>query len=206
MSSGCENLPMGMVDRNFARISGVSSPMKLARSGVSPATGLTAFTRTPYGGEFHRHRARRGDHPALGGVIPAEVRARRHPGRRGDVQDAALTGGLHRRNECPRRQKDGLVVNRHHPVERLLVHILQRARLVRDAGIVYEYIKRAEMLLRRRRHRAGKPIVVYKLGRSAAGQQLAVSHTGAMIGSDAAADVLFPRPWHCPRRSIRKSV
>ena len=38
---------------------------------------------------------------------------------------------------------------------------------------------------------AGKPIIVYKLGRSAAGQQLAVSHTGAMVGSDKAADAFF---------------
>ena len=35
--------------------------------------------------------------------------------------------------------------------------------------------------------RAGKPIIVYKLGRSEVGRELAVSHTGAMIGSDAAA-------------------
>lgn len=38
---------------------------------------------------------------------------------------------------------------------------------------------------------AGKPIIVYKLGRSAAGQELAVSHTGAMVGSDKAADAFF---------------
>ena len=30
---------------NFARISGVSSPMKVASSGVSPATGLITLTR-----------------------------------------------------------------------------------------------------------------------------------------------------------------
>ncbi|MGH6798115.1 MAG: CoA-binding protein, partial [Roseiarcus sp.] len=41
--------------------------------------------------------------------------------------------------------------------------------------------------------RAGKPIIAYKLGRSAIGQELAVSHTGAMIGSDAAADAFFRR-------------
>ena len=40
---------MGMVARKAARRSGVSSPMKLASSGVSPATGHRAFTRTPRG-------------------------------------------------------------------------------------------------------------------------------------------------------------
>src|SRR5690606_41194703 len=49
MSSGVEKRPMGIVARNFARISGVSSPMKLFKSGVSPATGQIAFTRMPAG-------------------------------------------------------------------------------------------------------------------------------------------------------------
>ena len=38
---------------------------------------------------------------------------------------------------------------------------------------------------------AGKPIIVYKLGRSDAARELAVSHTGALTGSDAAADAFF---------------
>ncbi len=40
-------------------------------------------------------------------------------------------------------------------------------------------------------HAAGKPLVAYKLGRSALGQALARSHTGAMAGSDAAMDAFF---------------
>ncbi len=40
-------------------------------------------------------------------------------------------------------------------------------------------------------HRAGKPIIAYKLGRSDVGQALAVSHTGAMVGSDAAVDAFL---------------
>jgi acyl-CoA synthetase (NDP forming) len=40
-------------------------------------------------------------------------------------------------------------------------------------------------------HAAGKPVVAYKLGRSALGERLARSHTGAMAGSDAAVDAFF---------------
>ena len=38
---------------------------------------------------------------------------------------------------------------------------------------------------------AGKPIVVFKVGRSEAGARSVVSHTGALAGSDAAYDALF---------------
>ena len=40
-------------------------------------------------------------------------------------------------------------------------------------------------------HTAGKPVVAYKLGRSALGQALARSHTGALAGADAAVDAYF---------------
>jgi acyl-CoA synthetase (NDP forming) len=43
----------------------------------------------------------------------------------------------------------------------------------------------------RRAHAAGKPVVAYKLGRSALGQALARSHTGALAGADAAVDAYF---------------
>ena len=38
---------------------------------------------------------------------------------------------------------------------------------------------------------AGKPVVAYKLGRSPYGAELATSHTGALAGSDAAAEAFF---------------
>lgn len=38
---------------------------------------------------------------------------------------------------------------------------------------------------------AGKSVLAYKLGRSDIGAELAVSHTGALVGSDAAADALL---------------
>jgi acyl-CoA synthetase (NDP forming) len=43
----------------------------------------------------------------------------------------------------------------------------------------------------RKAHRLGKPIVALKLGRSPFGAELAASHTGALAGTDAAADAFF---------------
>ena len=43
----------------------------------------------------------------------------------------------------------------------------------------------------RRAALAGKPVIVYKLGRSEVGRDLAASHTGAMTGSDETADAFF---------------
>jgi len=43
----------------------------------------------------------------------------------------------------------------------------------------------------RKAHAAGKPIVAYKLGRSALGEALARSHTGALAGADAALEAFF---------------
>jgi acyl-CoA synthetase (NDP forming) len=56
-----------------------------------------------------------------------------------------------------------------------------------------ETIRDAARLARaaRRAFDAGKPVVVYKLGRSEVGVELASSHTGAMTGSDDMADAFF---------------
>jgi acetate---CoA ligase (ADP-forming) len=43
----------------------------------------------------------------------------------------------------------------------------------------------------RRAYDVGKPVIVYKLGRSEVGQDLAASHTGAMAGTDEAVDAFF---------------
>jgi acyl-CoA synthetase (NDP forming) len=48
--------------------------------------------------------------------------------------------------------------------------------------------RRALARAARRAHQAGKPVIAYKLGRSAIGQELAKSHTGAIAGSDATFD------------------
>jgi acyl-CoA synthetase (NDP forming) len=63
-----------------------------------------------------------------------------------------------------------------------------------DAFLLFlETIRHADRLadFARAAHRAGKPIVAYKLGRSEVGAELAVSHTGALVGSDRAADALL---------------
>src|SRR3954462_11682982 len=43
----------------------------------------------------------------------------------------------------------------------------------------------------RRAYAAKKPVIVYKLGRSDIGQDLAASHTGALAGADEVADEYF---------------
>ncbi|MDP3626456.1 MAG: acetate--CoA ligase family protein [Hydrogenophaga sp.] len=40
-------------------------------------------------------------------------------------------------------------------------------------------------------HRAGKPVIAYKLGRSAAAAEMAMTHTGAIAGEDDIADAFF---------------
>ena len=63
-----------------------------------------------------------------------------------------------------------------------------------DAILLFlETIRRPELFEQaaRRAHAAGKPIVAYKLGRSEAAAKLAATHTGALAGSDAAADAFF---------------
>ena len=63
-----------------------------------------------------------------------------------------------------------------------------------DAILLFlETIRRPDLFeeAARRAHAAGKPIVAYKLGRSEAAAQLATTHTGALAGSDAAADAFF---------------
>ena len=58
-----------------------------------------------------------------------------------------------------------------------------------------ETLRDGERLARaaRRAHQAGKPVIAYKLGRSAIGQELAKSHTGAIAGSDATFDAFCHR-------------
>ena len=60
-------------------------------------------------------------------------------------------------------------------------------------ALFLETIRDAEALARAARsaHAAGKPVVAYKLGRSALGEAMARSHTGALAGADAAVDAFL---------------
>jgi acyl-CoA synthetase (NDP forming) len=74
-----------------------------------------------------------------------------------------------------------------------LVELLADDADTRVILLFLETIRDAERLARaaRRAHSAGKPVVAYKLGRSALGEALARSHTGALAGADAAVDAYF---------------
>jgi acyl-CoA synthetase (NDP forming) len=63
-----------------------------------------------------------------------------------------------------------------------------------DAILLFlETLRDAPVLARaaREAHAAGKPVIVFKLGRSDIGRELAASHTGAMTGSDDVAAAFF---------------
>jgi acyl-CoA synthetase (NDP forming) len=74
-----------------------------------------------------------------------------------------------------------------------LVELLADDAATRVILLFLETVRDGERLAgaARRAHAAGKPVVAYKLGRSALGERLARSHTGALAGSDAALDAYF---------------
>jgi acyl-CoA synthetase (NDP forming) len=74
-----------------------------------------------------------------------------------------------------------------------LVELLVDDPQTRVISLFLETVRDAERLARaaRKAHEAGKPVVAYKLGRSALGEALARSHTGALAGTDRALDAFF---------------
>ncbi|MGH8745676.1 MAG: CoA-binding protein, partial [Burkholderiales bacterium] len=74
-----------------------------------------------------------------------------------------------------------------------LVELLANDAATRVILLFLETVRDADRLAAaaRRAHAAGKPVAAYKLGRSALGERLARSHTGALAGSDAALDAYF---------------
>ena len=74
-----------------------------------------------------------------------------------------------------------------------LVELLVADPETRVIALFLETVRDADRLAHAARdaHGAGKPIVAYKLGRSALGEELARSHTGALAGTDVALDAFF---------------
>ena len=74
-----------------------------------------------------------------------------------------------------------------------LVELLVEDRETRVILLFLETIRDSQKLAdaARKAHAAGKPVVAYKFGRSALGEALARSHTGALAGADAALDAFF---------------
>jgi acetate---CoA ligase (ADP-forming) len=74
-----------------------------------------------------------------------------------------------------------------------LVELLAADADTRVILLFLETIRDPEVLASaaRKAHAAGKAVAAYKLGRSALGEALARSHTGALAGSDAALDAYF---------------
>jgi acyl-CoA synthetase (NDP forming) len=74
-----------------------------------------------------------------------------------------------------------------------IVELLAADADTRVVLLFLETIRDPEKLAKacRRSHDAGKPVAAYKLGRSALGEALARSHTGAIAGADAAVDAYF---------------
>src|SRR4051812_47430333 len=74
-----------------------------------------------------------------------------------------------------------------------LVEVLVDDADTKVIALFLETVRDAERLAHaaRKAHAAGKPIVAYKLGRSALGEELARTHTGALAGTDVALDAYF---------------
>jgi acyl-CoA synthetase (NDP forming) len=74
-----------------------------------------------------------------------------------------------------------------------LVELLVEDADTRVIALFLETVRNAARLAAaaRKAHAAGKPIVAYKLGRSALGEELARTHTGALAGMDVALDAYF---------------
>ena len=74
-----------------------------------------------------------------------------------------------------------------------LVELLAQDEQTKTILLFLETVRDAARLAKgaRAAYAAGKPVVVYKLGRSSLGERLAASHTGALAGQDAALDAYF---------------
>jgi acetate---CoA ligase (ADP-forming) len=85
-------------------------------------------------------------------------------------------------NECDVDVADGIAFMARDPATRVILCIMETCR---DPARLTAALAQA--------HAARKPVVVLKIGETAAGQVAAASHTGALAGSDAVFDAVFQR-------------
>ena len=85
-------------------------------------------------------------------------------------------------NECDIDIADGIAWLARDPATKVILACMEACR---NAGRLMAALSEARD--------AGKPVIAFKIGTSAAGQAAAASHTGAMAGSDAVFDALLAR-------------
>jgi acyl-CoA synthetase (NDP forming) len=98
-------------------------------------------------------------------------------------------------NECDVDIADGIAWLARDPATKVILCCVETCR---DAGRLIAALEEARD--------AGKPVVVLKIGTSAAGQAAAASHTGAMAGSDAVFDAVFANTGAIRVRSVEQLV
>lgn len=98
-------------------------------------------------------------------------------------------------NECDVDVADGLAWMARDPATSVILCVLETCR---DATRLVAAFEQA--------HRAGKPVIVLKIGETAAGQQAAASHTGALAGSEAVFDAVFHRVGAWRVRTVEEMV
>ncbi len=98
-------------------------------------------------------------------------------------------------NECDVDVADGIAFMARDPATKVILAVLETCR---DPARLIAALEEARA--------AGKPVVVLKIGASAAGQAAAASHTGALAGSDQVFDAVFRRCGALRVRSIEQLV
>ena len=98
-------------------------------------------------------------------------------------------------NECDVDAADGIAFMARDPATKVILCVLETCR---DPQRLVAALGEARA--------AGKPVVVLKIGASAAGQAAAASHTGALAGSDQVFDAVFRRAGVWRVRSIEQLV
>jgi acyl-CoA synthetase (NDP forming) len=98
-------------------------------------------------------------------------------------------------NECDIDIADGIAWLARDPATKVMLCCMEACR---DAGRLIAALTEARD--------AGKPVIVLKIGTSAAGQAAAASHTGAMAGSDAVFDALLARHGAVRVRSVDELI